>query len=85
MARQLVPFERQAVFIVPDDGSQIDVRIGGETVWLTPGQMSELFGRELSVIHRHVRNVFAQKEVPDEEGYRQNLPITSAKGGRPLL
>jgi len=83
MARQLVPFERQAVFIVPDDGSQIDVRIGGETVWLTPGQMSELFGRELSVIHRHVRNVFAQREVPDEEGYRQNLPTTSAKGGRP--
>jgi hypothetical protein len=47
--------------------------------------MSELFERELSVIHRHVRNVFAQKEVPDEEGYRQNLPIASTKGGRPLL
>jgi hypothetical protein len=44
--------------------------------------MSELFGRELSGIRRHIRNVFAQKEVPDEEGYRKNLPVT-ALGGRP--
>jgi prophage maintenance system killer protein len=73
----------QAVFIVPDDGAQIDVRIESETVWLTPAQMSELFGRELSVIHRHIRNTFAQGEVPDEGGYRQNLPITSPTGGRP--
>jgi len=83
MAKHLVPFEEQAVFTVPDDGTRIDVKIESETVWLTPGQMSELFGRELSVIHRHIRTVFAQKEVPDEEGYRQNLPITSPKGGRP--
>jgi DNA ligase (NAD+) len=83
MTKHLVPIEEQAVFTVPDDGTRIDVKIGSETVWLTPTQMSELFGRELSVIHRHIRTVFAQREVPDEEGYRQNLPITSPKGGRP--
>ncbi len=73
----------QAIFIVPDDGPQIEVKISGESVWLTPAQMSALFGRELSVIHRHIRNVFAQGEVPEDEGYRQNLPITSQAGGRP--
>ena len=83
MATHLVPLREQAVFIVPDDKVRIEVRIGSETVWLTPSQMSELFDRELSVIHRHVRNVFAQGEVPNEEGYRQNLPITSPQGGRP--
>jgi hypothetical protein len=84
MATELVPTgAEQAIFIVPDDGAKIDVKIASDNVWLTPAQMAALFGRELSVIHRHVRNVFAQKEVPDEESYRQNLPITSPTGGRP--
>jgi hypothetical protein len=68
MATELVPTgAEQAIFIVPDDGAKIDVKIASDNVWLTPAQMAALFGRELSVIHRHVRNVFAQKEVPDEE------------------
>lgn len=83
MTNGLVPHGDQAIFIVPDDGTHIDVRIGKETVWLTAWQMSALFDRELSVIHRHIRNTFAQGEVSDEEGYRQNLPITSPTGGRP--
>ena len=70
----------QAVFIVPDDGTQIDVKIGSETVWLTPGQMADLFDRHHSVIRKHVRNVFDQGELA-EEGNAQNLRIST--GGRP--
>ncbi len=43
MARALVPLGERAVFIVPDDDVQIDVRIENETVWLTQRQMAELF------------------------------------------
>jgi hypothetical protein len=81
--------EQKAIYIVPGPrgargaGAHVEVRIASETVWLTPAQMATLFGRELSVIPRHIRNVFADGEVPDEEGYRQNLPITSPTGGRP--
>jgi hypothetical protein len=83
MAKHLIVPQDRAVFIAPDDGAQIDVRVTSETVWLTAAGMSELFGRELSVIHRHIRNVFKQGEVANDEGYRQNLPITSSQGGRP--
>lgn len=79
----MVPFREHAVFIVPDDGSQIDVRVTSETVWLTAAEMSELFGREASGIRRHIRNVFAEREVPDDESYRKNLPVTSDTGGHP--
>jgi hypothetical protein len=40
-------------------------------------QMSVLFGRDLSVIRGH-GNVFRQGERPDEENYRQNLPVIDA-------
>ena len=36
----------------------VDVRLDGDTVWLTQEQMTQLFGRERSVITKHIRNVF---------------------------
>lgn len=80
MAKHLVVPQDRAVFIAPDDGVQISVQIGGETVWLTAAQMAELFERDASVIRRHVRNVFRQGELT-EENNRQNLPVIGA--GRP--
>ena len=71
----MVPFEDQTVFIASNDGHEIDVRVGGETVWLTTEQMAKLFGRDVSVIRRHVRSVFDQRELADEGNYRQILPV----------
>ena len=34
-------------------------RLEGETVWLSLSQMAELFGRDKSVIAKHLRGVFA--------------------------
>ena len=45
--------------------------------------MAMLFGRDKSVIGKHVRNVFSEGELP-KEGFRQILPKTSAVGGRPV-
>jgi hypothetical protein len=36
----------------------LDVRMEDETVWLTQKQMASLFGKERSVITRHINNVF---------------------------
>jgi len=58
----------------------MDVMVDGETVWLTLGQMARLFGRDMSVIGKHVKNVFAEGELP-EEGFRQILPKNGK--GRP--
>ena len=41
-----------------DGQTKIDVKIEGETVWLTQSQMVELFQRDKSVISKHIKNVF---------------------------
>jgi len=46
-----------------DGEVRLDVRLKQETVLLSLNQMAELFGRDKSVISRHVRNVFATREL----------------------
>lgn len=44
-----------------DDGQiQLDVSLDQETVWLRQDQIAELFGRDRSVITRHIGNVFKE-------------------------
>ena len=51
--------------VVYENGARIriDVRTDGETVWLTQEQMCKLFGRDKSVITRHIANAFKEGEV----------------------
>ncbi len=46
-----------------DGKTRVEVRLAGETVWLTQAQMAELFQRERSVIAKHILNVFAEREL----------------------
>ncbi|MDP2805638.1 MAG: RhuM family protein [Gallionellaceae bacterium] len=43
--------------------AQVNVRLDAETVWLTQEQMAALFGRERSVVTKHLRNVFKEGEL----------------------
>ncbi len=49
-----------------DGSSRVEVRIVGETVWLNLLQLAELFGRDKSVISRHIKNIFEEGEVQRE-------------------
>ena len=49
-----------------DGKTQLDVKLEGETVWLSTRQMSELFNKEESNIRRHVNNVFKEAELKRE-------------------
>jgi len=46
-----------------DAGPVLDVRLERDTVWLTLNHLAELFGRDKSVISRHLRNVFKEGEL----------------------
>lgn len=52
-----------ALFETPDGEVRLDVRLDRETVWLSLFQMVEFFGRDKSVISRHLRNVFTSGEL----------------------
>lgn len=57
-----------------DGRTQLDVQLQNETVWLTQAQMVELFGRDQSVISRHLRTVFQTGEL-EEESNMQKMHI----------
>lgn len=44
----------------------MEVRLENETVWLSIEEMSQLFGRDISVIGKHIRNVFKEGELLKE-------------------
>jgi len=60
-----------------DGGPALDVRLEQDTVWLTQAQMAEVFGRERSVLTKHVNNVFKEGEL-DKESNVQILHIAGS-------
>ncbi len=67
------------VYEAPDGSIRVDVRLEGETVWLSLNQMAELFGRDKSVISRHLHNVFRSDELKREAVVAKNA-TTAADG-----
>lgn len=55
----------------------VAVRLEGEMLWLSQEQIAELFGRERSVVTKHLRNVFKEGEL-DEKSNVQNLHIAGS-------
>jgi hypothetical protein len=49
-----------------DGRTALDVRLDQETIWLSLNQIATLFDRDKSVISRHLRNIFATKELDRE-------------------
>lgn len=46
-----------------DGNIKLDVNLENETVWLSLEQMTKLFGRDKSVISRHIKNIFEEEEL----------------------
>lgn len=55
MENEIVIFENQNV--------KLEVNMKDETVWLSLEQLSVLFERDKSVISRHIKNIFNEKEL----------------------
>lgn len=67
----------EIVVYQPDEVTRLEVRVNEETVWLTQMQMAELFGRERTVITKHIRNIFAEQEL-DEKSNVQFLHFANS-------
>ncbi len=62
------PIENRGEIIIyraEDNTVQLDVRMENETVWLTAGQMAQLFGRDVKTIRKHINNAL-HEELADE-------------------
>ena len=69
--------ENQIVVYQPNETVRLDVRLENETVWLTQEQMALLFGRDQSVIARHVGNIFKEGELDRNSVYAKNAYTAS--------
>lgn len=66
--------------VIFEGGSQsVEVRLEGESLWLSLQQIADLFGRDKSVISRHLRNVFTTEEL-EREAVVAKKATTAADG-----
>lgn len=54
------------IYQTQDGITKLDVRLDGDTVWLSQEQMAQLFERDKSVITRHISNIYAEGELSRE-------------------
>lgn len=58
----------EIVLYKSEDGSiKVDVLMQNETVWLTQNQMAELFQKSVSTINEHIKNIFDEGELLEDE------------------
>ena len=53
----------EIILYQPDKEVKLEVRLENETVWLSIDEMAQLFGRDISVIGKHIRNIFKEGEL----------------------
>ena len=58
-------FKKGKIIIYKTSKNEVDlkVRFENETVWLTQAEIGELFGKDRTVITKHIKKIFADKEI----------------------
>ena len=64
--------------------TQIDVRFENETVWLSLNQISSMFGRDKSVVSRHLKNIYSSGELDQNSTVAKNATV-QLEGGRQVI
>ena len=54
------------IYHSPEGNIELHVKLENDTVWLTQGQMAQLFGKDQSVVARHIKNAFNEGEVEEK-------------------
>ena len=65
----------------PDETIRLEVRMEGESVWLSQSQMGELFGTGRQAITKHLQNIYDSAEL-DKEATCSILELVRQEGRR---
>lgn len=71
------------IYQTNDGEPKIEVRIEGETVWLTQAQLVELFASSKANISEHIKNIFEEGELQEDSVVREFR--TTATDGKNYL
>ena len=58
--------DKIVIYQTADGQTSVDVRMDGETVWLSQAQMAELCQKDRTVIGRHISNIYKEHELERE-------------------
>ena len=59
------------IYFSEDGNTKVDVRLEGETVWLSQSQLVELFSTSKSNVSEHIKNIFEEDELREEAVVRK--------------
>ena len=65
----------EIVVYQPDDITRLEVRVNEETVWLTQGQMAELFQTSPQNVTIHIRNIYDEGELQKNPTCKEYLQV----------
>jgi len=51
--------------------NSIEVKVEDETVWLTQKLIAELFGKSVSTVNEHIKNIYAEQELAEAESMKK--------------
>jgi hypothetical protein len=72
MSKKMDAGQPEVIIYTTEDGStKVDVTIEDDTVWMTQEQMSELFQKAKSTINEHIKNIYAEGELQQENTMRK--------------
>lgn len=79
MKRKLKSNSEIILYQTEDGRTQLEVRLENETVWLSQGQMAELFQTTIPNVSMHIRNLFSEGELKPDSVVKESL-TTAADG-----
>ena len=80
--KESLNLNNQIVIYQSKDGKiQLDVKLENETVWLNRQQLSELFGRDIKTIGKHINNVL-KEELDDTISTVAKFTTVQTEGNR---
>jgi len=72
--------KNQIIIYKTEDGlTQVEVKMTGETVWLSQKQMAEVFSVDVRTVSEHLKNIFNTGELSENSVIR-NFRITASDG-----
>ncbi|WOE75447.1 RhuM family protein [Alterisphingorhabdus coralli] len=61
-----------------DEGAKVELRYTSDALWMTQAQIAELYGRDVSVISRHINNILDEGEL-DSSNLQKMQSASSTK------
>ena len=74
----------EIILYQPDSSIRLEVRMRGESVWLTQAQMGQLFDCSTDNISLHLKNLYAEGEI-EPETTSEEISVVRQEGKRQVL